>query len=173
MIQTLSYFTIQSSLGADRRGHPRNRPRTRRTDWRILRLDALLGITITGLVFDLAPYSATSTPADGGSSSPPSASTTSPPATLLGWLIFGPALHRPQHHRLGVPLADALDRLHLHPGARRSRAWYPYPFLDVDEIGYGASIRNTAFVLVVAIVLVAIFKGLDRFRTCSVVPIPG
>jgi hypothetical protein len=43
--------------------------------------------------------------------------------------------------------------------------WYPYPFLDVEEIGYWASIRNTAFVLVVAVVLMAIFTGLDRFRT--------
>jgi hypothetical protein len=30
--------------------------------------------------------------------------------------------------------------------------WYPYPFLDVEEIGSWASIRNTAFVLVVAVV---------------------
>lgn len=78
MIQTFSFFTIQSNilvlivaatlvinLGRDGR------------IWRILRLDALLGITITGLVFDLVlihdehPV--------GGNLSPPSASTTSHP----------------------------------------------------------------------------------------------
>jgi hypothetical protein len=43
--------------------------------------------------------------------------------------------------------------------------WYPYPFMDVDQIGSWASILNTAFVLVVAVVLVAIVTGLDRCRT--------
>ena len=54
VIQTLSYFTIQSNIlvlvvaislviDPDRDGRL----------WRVLRLDALLGITITGLVFDL------------------------------------------------------------------------------------------------------------------------
>jgi hypothetical protein len=48
--------------------------------------------------------------------------------------------------------------------------WYPYPFLDVDEIGYATALRNTAFVLILGIVLVAIFKRIDRIRTIGAAP---
>ena len=79
MIQTLSYFTIQSNIlvlvaAATVVVDPARDGRF----WRILRLDALLGITITGLVFDLVLFIRYVHP-PAGSSLPPSASTTSPP----------------------------------------------------------------------------------------------
>ena len=46
--------------------------------------------------------------------------------------------------------------------------WYPYPFLNVDQVGLWTALRNTGFVLVVAIVLMTIFKTIDRIRTVGV-----
>ena len=102
MIQTLSFFTIQRNVlvlivavtlvvNPDRDGRI----------WRVLRLDALLGITITGLVFDLI------------------------------------LIH------------------YVHPSG-----WQL-----VATIGYAAALRNTAFVMVVALVLVVIFARIDQIRT--------
>jgi len=164
MIQTLSYFTIQSNIlvliaAATLVVHPARDGRL----WRILRLDALLGITITGLVFDLVLIRYVH-PSGWQLVATIGFHYIAPWATLLGWLIFGP---RPRIDRRTIAWAFLWPMLWIAYTFIRGAlvGWYPYPFLDVDEIGYWASIRNTAFVLVVAVVLVAIFTGLDRFRT--------
>jgi hypothetical protein len=40
--------------------------------------------------------------------------------------------------------------------------WYPYPFLDVTEIGFGTALRNAGLVVVLGVVLAAVFRLLDR-----------
>jgi hypothetical protein len=169
MIQTLSYFTIQSNIlvliaAATLVVHPARDGR----NWRILRLDALLGITITGLVFDLVLIRYVH-PSGWQLVATIGFHYIAPWATLLGWLIFGP---RPRIDRRTIAWAFLWPMLWIAYTFIRGAlvGWYPYPFLDVDEIGYGASIRNTGFVLVVAVVLVAIFTGLDRFRTVGSSP---
>ena len=164
MIQTLSYFTIQSNIlvliaAATLVVHPARDGRI----WRILRLDALLGITITGLVFDLVLIRYVH-PSGWQLAATIGFHYIAPWATLLGWLIFGP---RPRIDRRTIAWAFLWPMLWIAYTFIRGAlvGWYPYPFLDVDEIGYWASIRNTALVLVVAVVLVAIFSGVDRFRT--------
>ncbi|MEJ2864785.1 Pr6Pr family membrane protein [Actinomycetospora flava] len=169
VIQTLSYFTIQSNilvliaaitLVVD--------PARDGRIWRILRLDALLGITITGLVFDLVLIRYVH-PTGWQLAATIGFHYIAPWATLLGWLLFGP---RPRIDRSTVAWAFLWPMLWIAYTFIRGAlvGWYPYPFLDVDEIGYWASIRNTAFVLVVAVVLVAVFAGLDRFRTIGSAP---
>ena len=169
MIQTLSYFTIQSNIlvliaAATLVIDPARDGRF----WRILRLDALLGITITGLVFDLVLIRYVH-PTGWQLVATIGFHYVAPWATLLGWLIFGP---RPRLDRSTMAWAFLWPMLWIAYTFIRGAlvGWYPYPFLDVDEIGYWASIRNTTFVLVVALVLVAIFKGLDRFRTVGSSP---
>ena len=169
MIQTLSYFTIQSNIlvliaAATLVIDPARDGRF----WRILRLDALLGITITGLVFDLVLIRYVH-PTGWQLVATIGFHYIAPWATLLGWLIFGP---RPRLDRSTMAWAFLWPMLWIAYTFIRGAlvGWYPYPFLDVDEIGYWASIRNTAFVLVVALVLVAIFKGLDRFRAVGSSP---
>ena len=39
---------------------------------------------------------------------------------------------------------------------------YPYPFMDVVEIGYPTALRNLAFVAVLAIALLLLFRLVDR-----------
>ena len=48
--------------------------------------------------------------------------------------------------------------------------WYPYPFLDVDDAGYRAAFGRTLFILALAVVLVLIFKRIDRLRTIGAPP---
>ncbi|KOX21423.1 hypothetical protein ADK67_27550 [Saccharothrix sp. NRRL B-16348] len=162
LLRLFSYFTIQSNLfvlvvaltlawdpARDGRG------------WRVARLDALLGITITGIVFALvlAPlvhpvgvawwvnlgfhYLA-------------------PWLTVLGWLLFGP---RPRVD--GATVARALliwpvlwiAYTFVHGAIT---GWYPYPFLDATDIGFGAALRNALAVLVAAAVVAWVAKVVDR-----------
>jgi hypothetical protein len=127
--------------------------------WRTLRLDSLLGIVITGLVFAivLAPQIHLTGWA--------LAATIgfhyiSPWATLAAWLVFGP---RPRLTWTIVPAAF------VWPGAwlvyiftqGAFTDWYPYPFLDVTDLGFGTAVRNTILVLVIGVALAAILKLLD------------
>ncbi|MBM9467924.1 Pr6Pr family membrane protein [Nakamurella leprariae] len=161
MIQTVSFFTIQSNIlvlvvaitmiiDPDRDGR----------FWRVLRLDALLGITITGLVFDLIliryvdPHGWQLVATIGFHY-------IAPWATLLGWLLFGP---RPRIDRGTLIWVWVWPLAWIAYTFIRGAIvdWYPYPFLDVEELGYAASLRNTGFVLLVAVVLVVVFTAIDR-----------
>ena len=131
--------------------------------WRVVHLDALLGITITGLVFDfvlihqvhLTGWSFVATVGF---------HYVAPWAFLLGWLLFGP---RPRLDAASMgwcfvwPIAWV-----VYTFIRGAIVhWYPYPFLNVDDLGFWPALRNTSLVLVVAVVLLAIFKAIDRLRT--------
>jgi hypothetical protein len=164
MIQTLSFFTIQSNIlvlivAATLVVNPNRDGRI----WRVLRLDALLGITITGLVFDLILIHYVH-PSGWQLVATIGFHYIAPWATLLGWLLFGP---RPRIDRSTMVWAFGWPIAWIAYTFIRGALidWYPYPFLDVQEIGYLAAIRNTGFVVIVALVLVAIFKFIDRFRT--------
>ncbi|MEV8215389.1 Pr6Pr family membrane protein [Leifsonia sp. NPDC077715] len=155
-----SFFTVESNivvmivcvfLVAD--------PRRRGRWWDIARLNALLAITITGLVFAiiLAPqlhltgWALTATILF---------HYISPWTFVAGWLVFGP---RPRFRWSTVAGAFILPIAWLFyifiQGAFTH--WYPYPFLDVTRIGLGAALFNAVLVLVVAAVLAAIFKLID------------
>lgn len=164
MIQTLSFFTIQSNIlvlivavtlviNPDRDGRI----------WRVFRLDALLGITITGLVFDLILIHYVH-PTGWQLVATIGFHYIAPWATLLGWLLFGP---RPRIDRVTMVWAFLWPLAWIAYTFIRGAVvdWYPYPFLDATEIGYGAAIRNTLIIVVIAVVLVFVFKALDRFRT--------
>ncbi|MFZ3573123.1 Pr6Pr family membrane protein [Streptomyces sp. BH097] len=161
LVRMLSYFTIQSnilvlicSLSLVLR------PGRDGPVWRVLRLDTLLGITITGLVFAivLAPQihlEGISLWITVG------LHYVAPPMTLVGWLLFGP---RGRIDGVSVGWAFVWPALWiaytLVHGAVTD--WYPYPFLDVHARGYGLALRNIAGVLVVAGVLAWLFAWIDR-----------
>ncbi|TQM81157.1 hypothetical protein FHX81_3518 [Saccharothrix saharensis] len=128
--------------------------------WRVARLDALLGITITGVVFAvlLAPlvhHVGVSWWVDLGFHR------LSPVLAVLGWLLFGP---RPR-----IDWSTIAKALLIWPvlwilytfvhGAITD--WYPYPFLDVTEVGFGTALRNALLVPAVAAVAAAIMKPID------------
>ena len=163
MIQTFSFFTIQSNIlalicAASMVADPHRDGRY----WRILRLDALLGIVITGLVFDLILIHYVH-PSGWQLVATIGFHYIAPWATLLGWLLFGP--HPRIDRRTTIwallwPIGWILYTF-IHGAVTH---WYPYPFLDVDKIGMWTALRNTASVIVLAIVLLALFTRVEKKR---------
>ncbi len=161
MIQTLSFFTIQSNLlvlivAITLVIDPRRDGRF----WRVLRLDALLGIVITGLVFDLILIHYVH-PSGWQLVATIGFHYIAPWATLLGWLLFGP---RPRIDRATMAWALVWPIAWIAYTFVRGALvhWYPYPFLNVQQIGFWTALRNTSFVVVLALVLMAVFKLIDR-----------
>ncbi|MER5437289.1 Pr6Pr family membrane protein [Streptomyces sp. NPDC002790] len=161
LVRMFSYFTIQSNvLVLVCAASLVLRPARDGALWRVLRLDALLGITITGLV-----YAIVLAPQIHLEGVPMWATVglhyVAPPLTVLGWLLFGP--------RARIDAATA-RRAFVWPvlwiaytlvhGAVTD--WYPYPFLDVQVRGYGTALRNIAGVLVLAGVLLCLYVWIDR-----------
>jgi hypothetical protein len=160
LLRFFSYFTIQSNILAlvgavslaidpDRDGRL----------WRVVRLDGLLGIVITGVVYatllsGLVALAGIDFLVNGAFHY------FAPWWTLLGWLLFGP---RPRIDWASVRWAFLWPVLwvayaFLH-GALSD--WYPYPFLDVAEVGYPTALRNTGVVLLAAVLLALGLKALD------------
>jgi len=157
IVNTLSFFTVQSNiLVAVTTGLLAVRLARTSTLFRVLRLTAVIGITITGVVFHLALANLQEL-SDKEAAADWVLHTASPILCVAGWLLFGP---RGQVSRrvaglcVTFPLAwlaytlirgELVDDRFGHP-------YYPYPFLDVAQLGYGP--------LVVAIALVAALFGL-------------
>ena len=166
LVRLFSYFTIQSNIlvGAVAITLAIDPARDGKW-WRVLRLDALLGIATTGLVFHvvLAPLSKATGLAALASDC---FHYVSPYMALVGWLLFGP---RPRIGWSTVALsliwpAAWLAYTFVH-GALTG--WYPYLFLNAGEIGYPIALRNTAFVLAGASVFGLLLKMLDRWVPAS------
>jgi hypothetical protein len=161
LLRFFSYFTIESNvlvlvaavtlaLRPDRDGRL----------WRVLRLDALLGITITGIVFEVVLA---------GQVHPTGAAMVAnigfhyvaPWATVILWLIVGP---RPRIDTATIAWAFVwpvawIAWTFLHGAIS---GFWPYPFLDADLHGYPVALRNTGFVVVIALVLALLLRGADR-----------
>ncbi|MCZ2835989.1 Pr6Pr family membrane protein [Modestobacter sp. VKM Ac-2985] len=129
--------------------------------WRVLLLDALLAITVTGLVFSVL-LSPTVDPAGVTVWTNLVLHYLSPLAMVVGWLVFGP---RPRI--TGGTVAWAM----LFPvgwigwtmwhGAQ-SR-WYPYFFLNARDLGLAIALRNTALVVLLALVFLLVYWAADRW----------
>ncbi|MGI8576953.1 MAG: Pr6Pr family membrane protein [Nocardioidaceae bacterium] len=145
LFRFFSYFTVQSNilviitalslvLVAERDGRL----------WRVLRLDAMVGITVTLIVyhFALAPLldlRGVSKLTDTGFHY------VTPILAILGWLAFGP---RPRFDvaTLWWSLVwPALYFLYSIVHGENS-GWYPYPFIDVGLHGYPTTLRNALLV---------------------------
>ncbi|WP_197043504.1 Pr6Pr family membrane protein [Saccharothrix sp. NRRL B-16314] len=161
LLRLFSYFTIQSNVfvlavSLTLALNPRRDGR----GWRVARLDALLGIAITGVVFDLL-LARLVHPVGAAWWVNLGFHRLAPLMAVLGWLLFGP---RPR-----VDWASIARALFVWPvlwiaytfvhGAITD--WYPYPFLDVTVLGFGAALRNALLVLVLAAVLAVVAKALD------------
>ena len=161
LVRLFSHFTIQSNLfvlaaSVSLAVAPQRDGRV----WRVLRLDALLGITVTGLVYWtlLAPVvdlRGAALVAGLGFH------LVSPLATLAVWLRFGP---RPRIAWSTVrwaflwPLAWVVFT-YAH-GALTG--WYPYPFVDAAALGYPRTLVAVAGVLVLGVGVALVLRRLDR-----------
>ena len=131
VIRFFSYFTVDSNLlcafsCASLVLDPERDGRV----WRVLRLNALVGITVTGLIYVslLRPIvHLTGVPklTDIGMHY------VAPIAVVLGWLLFGPRPRLDSETLLASLIYPALYMLYTVAHGAASH-WYPYPFVDVD-----------------------------------------
>jgi hypothetical protein len=156
-----SYFTIQSNLIVLAVAVVAVlRPLRNGPIWNVVRLDALLGITITGLVYAivLAPQvhlTGAALVATIGFHY------VSPWATVLAWLVFGPRPRMTWLTVLGAFVWPVAWLVYIFAQGAFTR-WYPYPFLDVTKLGFATALRNALFVLVLGVVLACVAALLDR-----------
>lgn len=163
IVRVFSFFTIQSNILAAivaarlALGYPDSEGQV----WRILRLMALIGITVTGVVYSTVLA---------GIHEPKGWEQVStntvfhyliPLMMVLGWLLFGP---RARFDRSVVVLSLIWPVLWmgytLAHGA--SSKWYPYPFVDAATHGYGRVLLNAVLVAIVCVTVGALYAVGDR-----------
>lgn len=168
ILRYFSYFTIQSNIlvavtawtllaGSD----------TTRTWWRVIRLNALVGITVTGLVvwLILAPWMKKNGMGLHGADllADRLLHVVVPVIAVVGWIAFGP--------RKRVTVRDLLLTLvwpllwiayTLIHGAIAD--WYPYPFVDVTANGYGRVLLNCLGIAVLLLAVTGVLLVLGRWR---------
>lgn len=137
LVRFVSYFTVLSNLlvlitsfAAARRPDVDGRL------WRVLRLDAVVGIAVTGLVhwFFLRPLLHLT----GWSYATDKVLHVVVPAlAVVGWLLVGPR-PRVTLRVVLLSLVYPLGWLAVTLTAGAATGWYPYPFLDVDARGAAA-----------------------------------
>ena len=161
IVRFFSYFTIQSNLLVLAAVLPLVRdPGHDGPLWQVVRLASLLGITITGLVYAvvLAPLY---DPQGIDAWTNAGEHYVSPLMTVLGWLVFGP---RPRITAEVVALALVWPVLWIAWILVQGPAtdWYPYDFMSVAVHGYGIALRNLAFVVLLALAFLLVFRLIDR-----------
>lgn len=156
-----SYFTVESNLLvlASALSLAWNPQRDGRL-WRVLRLDALLGIAVTGVVFvtvlsGLVHHSGIGTWINAGFHY------LSPLLALLGWCLFGP---RPRIDARTLALAFIWPLAWLAYTLIRGAitGWYPYPFLNAHDLGYVRVGVNIAVIVVGAGAFALLLWGIEK-----------
>ncbi len=155
-----SYFTIQANFLVAVSMAFIVRDRLGSQLFRVVRLASLVGITVTGIVAAIAL--------------PPSPNYTFgslvcdrllhivvPVLTFVGWLVFGPrGLVRREDllPSLIWPVVWLAATLALGPFV----GWYPYPFINVDQLGYGRTLLNCAVIAALFLALASLARWGDR-----------
>ncbi|GGF30557.1 hypothetical protein GCM10011399_24740 [Subtercola lobariae] len=171
LVRLFSYFTIQSNLFV--LGTSIVLALNIQKDgpvWRVLRIDAMLGIIITGLVYEtiLAPLVH---PVGWALAATIGFHYISPWATLIGWLIFGPRPRMGWRFALAAFIWPVLWIVYTFVHGAVT-GWYPYPFLDVTTIGFADSVRNCAVVLLIGVIITIALTLLDKRLPALVHPAP-
>jgi hypothetical protein len=161
VVRFFSYFTVQSNLFVlgtslalfvrpDRDGRV----------FRVLRLDALIGITVTGIIYvtllrpivDLHGAAALTDVAFHYAA---------PLLAVVGWLLFGPRPRVDETTQLASLLWPALYVGYtIAHGAATD--WWPYPFVDADALGYAVVLRNGVGICLLMLGVAATFRVADR-----------
>jgi len=162
IVRVFSFFTIQSNVlsavvAAQLARDPNRDGRLRR----ILRLMALIGITVTGVVYSTV-LARVHEPKGWEQVSTNAVFHYVVPITMvLGFLVFGP---RPRITRSAVAFTLIWPALWmaytLADGAASN--WYPYPFVDVSTHGYGRVLVNALLVGVVCVLVGSLYAVADH-----------
>lgn len=161
VVRFFSYFTVQSNILCTvaavtlamnplRDGH----------GWRVLRIAATVGITVTFVIYLYALRPLLNL--DGAAEAADTLLHIVMPITVvLGWLLFGPRLRLELKTLMLMLIWPALYMVYtiIH-GAISD--WYPYPFTDVNALGYGTVLRNGVFVAILLLAVGGLYLLLDR-----------
>jgi hypothetical protein len=163
IIRVLSFFTIQSNLLAGLVSAQLAARRDRDGPaWRVLRLAALVGITVTGIIYStvLAAVHEPNGAAEAAVNTV--VHYLVPVMAVVGWLAFGP---RPRIDVRTVALSLLFPVGWLAYTIVRGAIWkwYPYPFVDVVSHGYGRVALNALLVTAVLGVVAGLFAAGDRW----------
>lgn len=162
ILRVLSFFTVQSNIlcGITAAQLARD-PARGGSSWRPVRLAALFGITVTGIVYTTVlarvhqPHGAQETFTNDVFHY------LVPVMVVLGWLLFGPR-PRIEARTVGLavlwPVAWVVYTL-IHGAISR---WYPYPFVDVLTHGYLRVAVNGLLVVIVLLAVTSLFWLGDR-----------
>lgn len=145
LVRLVSFFTVQSNiLVAATSWGLVLRPQRGGLLWRVLRIDAIAGIAVTGIVYSIA-LSGLQTLHGWAQFCDVVFHYVSPFATVVGWLLLGP---RGRVDRQAVLLGLVWPVLWfgytLVHGAISD--WYPYHFIDVGQHGYPHALLNALIV---------------------------
>ncbi|MET1006901.1 MAG: Pr6Pr family membrane protein [Propionibacteriaceae bacterium] len=171
LLHFFSYFTVLSNLLVLVSAVTLLRnPARDSAGWRVLRLSGLTGIIVTGIVhwFFLRPL----LDLTGWSYAVDKVLHVAVPLlAAVGWALFGPR-PRVSGRTYGLSLLYPAVWLVYILALGAATGWYPYPFLDVDELG-GGRVAVVCLALTGAIVLVAglLWWG-DRKLPAGPVPSP-
>jgi hypothetical protein len=161
LFNTFAFFTIQSNLLVGAAALLLAIRLERSSLWfAVLRLAGLTAITVTGIVFhavlaqtlDLKNWAAVGNEL---------VHTVVPVMAVVGWLMLGPrGLVSRRVAWLSLIFPACWLVFTLIRGAIAH--WYPYPFIDVTQLGYGGAAVNCVWVAVLMLGLAAGATVLDR-----------
>jgi hypothetical protein len=155
-----SYFTIESNLlVAITSAMLALRPGRDGLVFRVLRLDALLGISVTLVVYAvlLAPQH---DPHGINAATNAGLHYVVPALAIVGWVLFGP---RPRIDERTLLLSLIWPALYVGYTLAHGAAsdWYPYPFVDAAQLGYATALRNGLGLVVLLGGVATIYRVLD------------
>ena len=162
VVRFFSYFTVQSNIFvALTCGWLAVRPAADGDPFRVLRLDALVGISVTGVI-----YVTLLRPIVNLSGIPKLTDIAfhylAPILTVIGWLLFGP---RPRVGERTLAWSLVWPALYvayvLLYGAVTD--WYPYPFIDAKALGYVPALRNGVGILLLLLGVGVLYRWADRW----------
>jgi hypothetical protein len=166
----LSYFTIWSNILVTAIAYllARN-PRRDGPVFNTFRLASVVMITVTGVIYALV-LAKVWEPTGWQKVADNTLHYSVPTLAVVGCLLFGP---RPRFslttlwRSLATPLAWIMYTLIRSPFITytqngQPRHWYPYHFINVDDIGYGRSLLNIGAITVLLVAVAWIFVLLDR-----------
>jgi hypothetical protein len=161
VVRFFSYFTVQSNLLVMvTAALLAARPERDGPAWRVARVAALVGITVTFLVYVVvlrprvhlrgAPWFTNL-----------GFHYVAPLMTVGGWALFGP---RPRIDRASVlrHLAWPVAYLGYVLAFGAATGWYPYPFFNVTRIGYGPTLLAALAITVLLLTVAWVYYWLDR-----------
>lgn len=162
IVRVLSFFTIQSNLLTGLvSAQLALRPDRDGPVWRPVRLAALCGITVTGIVYSTVLARIHQPNGTAETFVNTLVHYVVPIMAVVGWVVSGP---RPRITRVTMARALLFPLLWFVYTLVRGAIWhwYPYPFLDVPSHGYARVAVNAVLVTVVLGAVAALFAVGDR-----------